>query len=431
LIADLNDTVDAGQRRDLLQRIQRKLADDAVNGFLFEYPRLDVWDVHLHGVGFDNVLGTVDLGHAHFDGTPSAGVRASLGAAPVPARDLGYLGAALGASGALFLAGLVARRYGAVYVLQRAGILAATVLVATAVVFVVVQIVPGDPVRYMMGLQADPAAIAAMRHQLGLDAAPLQRYLQWVVGLLHADFGTSYTYRIPVGTLIAERLQLSLPLALYALLLSSAAALPLGLLGAARRGRAADAVLNGLTQLGLAMPNFWLGMLLVLIFAVTLHWVSAGGFPGWSAGFFAALKSLTLPAVALATPQAAILARVLRGAIIETMHQDYIRSARAKGAGEWRVLWRHSLPNAMLPVLTILGMQFSFLLAGGVIIENVFFLPGLGRLVFQAIVQRDLIVVQSVVVVLVFAVVCVTFLVELAYATINPQLRAASAVSAA
>jgi peptide/nickel transport system permease protein len=304
-------------------------------------------------------------------------------------------------------------------------------LVATAVVFVVVQIVPGDPVRYMMGLQADPAAIAAMRHQLGLDAAPLQRYLQWVVGLLHADFGTSYTYRIPVGTLIAERLQLSLPLALYALLLSSAVALPLGLLGAARRGRAADAVLNGLTQLGLAMPNFWLGMLLVLIFAVTLHWVSAGGFPGWSAGFFAAIKSLTLPAVALATPQAAILARVLRGAIIETMHQDYIRSARAKGAGEWRVLWRHSLPNAMLPVLTILGMQFSFLLAGGVIIENVFFLPGLGRLVFQAIVQRDLIVVQSVVVVLVFAVVCVTFLVELAYATINPQLRAASAVSAA
>jgi peptide/nickel transport system permease protein len=172
-------------------------------------------------------------------------------------------------------------------------------------------------------------------------------------------------------------------------------------------------------------------MLLVLIFAVTLHWVSAGGFPGWSAGFFAAIKSLTLPAVALAAPQAAILARVLRGAIIETMHQDYIRSARAKGAGEWRVLWRHSLPNAMLPVLTILGMQFSFLLAGGVIIENVFFLPGLGRLVFQAIVQRDLIVVQSVVVVLVFAVVCVTFLVELAYATINPQLRAASAASAA
>jgi peptide/nickel transport system permease protein len=245
--------------------------------------------------------------------------------------------------------------------------------------------------------------------------------------LLHADFGTSYTYRVPVGSLIAERLQLSLPLALYALMLASAVALPLGLLGAARRGRPTGAVLNGLTQLGLALPNFWLGMLLVLVFAVTLHWVSAGGFPGWNAGLFTALKSLTLPAVALAMPQAAILARVLRGALIETLHEDYIRSARAKGAGEWQVLWRHALPNAMVPVLTILGMQFSFLLAGGVIIENVFFLPGLGRLVFQAIVQRDLIVVQSVVAVLVFAVVCVTFLVELAYVSIDPQLRAARA----
>jgi len=235
----------------------------------------------------------------------------------------------------------------------------------------------------------------------------------------------SYTYRVPVSALVAERLQVSLPLALYALLLSTALAFPIGLLGAARRGRASDVVLSGLTQMGLAIPNFWLGMLLVLLFAIGLHWVSAGGFPGWEAGFWTALKSLTLPAIALAMPQAAILARVMRGALLDTLHEDYIRSARAKGAGEWRVLWRHALPNALIPVLTILGMQFSFLLAGGVIIENVFFLPGLGRLVFQAIVQRDLIVVQSVVVILVFAVVTVTFLIELAYVLINPQLRAA------
>ena len=430
LIGALNDTVDSGTRRDLLQQIQRKLAEDAVNGFLFQYPRLDVWDVHLRGVGFDNVLGTVDLSRAHFDGRPSAGARASLGAADVRAPDSGYFGAAgtaLFALGALFLVALVARRYGGAYVLERAGILAATLCMATVVVFVVVQIVPGDPVRYMMDLQADPDAVAAMRHQLGLDAAPVARYLQWVGGLLHANFGTSYTYRVPVGALIAERLQLTLPLTLYAMLLSSAVALPLALFAAARRGRPTDAVLSGLTQLGLALPNFWLGMLLVLMFAVTLHWVSAGGFPGWNAGFFTALQSLTLPAIALAAPQGAILARVLRAALIETLHEDYIRSARAKGAGEWRVLWRHAVPNAMVPVLTILGMQFSYLLAGGVIIENVFFLPGLGRLVLQAIVQRDLIVVQSVVVVLVFAVVCVTFLVELAYAAIDPQLRAAGA----
>ena len=174
-----------------------------------------------------------------------------------------------------------------------------------------------------------------------------------------------------------------------------------------RRGADARAMRgsSSITQLGLAMPNFWLGMLLVMLFAIGLHWVSAGGFPGWGVGILAGLCALTLPAMALAMPQAAILARVLRGALMDTLHEDYIRTARAKGAGERRILWRHALPNALVPVLTILGMQFSFLLAGGVIIENVFFLPGLGRLVFQAIEQRDLIVVQSVVVVLVFAVV--------------------------
>jgi peptide/nickel transport system permease protein len=267
-----------------------------------------------------------------------------------------------------------------------------------------------------------------LRHQLGLDAAPLQRYGRWIAGLLQGDFGVSYTYRIPVGSLIAERLQVSLPLALYALLLAVAVAFPVGLVAAAQRGRAGDAVLSSVTQLGLAIPNFWAGMLLVMVFAIGLHVVSAGGFPGWDAGFWPGVKALTLPAIALAMPQAAILARVLRGALIDTLHEDYIRTARAKGAGERHVLWHHALPNALVPVLTILGMQFSFLLAGGVIIENVFFLPGLGRLVFQAIAQRDLIVVQSVVVMLVFAVVTVSFLVDLSYASINPRLRAAPGV---
>jgi peptide/nickel transport system permease protein len=307
-------------------------------------------------------------------------------------------------------------------------VLIATLLVATAIVFLIVQVVPGDPVRYMMGLQADPDTVAATRHQLGLDIAPVQRYFRWIGGLLHGDFGRSFTYRIPVGGLIVERLQVSLPLAVLALLISTAIAFPIGLVSAARRGRATDIVLSSVTQLGLAIPNFWLGILLVMLFAVGLHWVSAGGFPGWDAGVAAGLEALALPAIALAMPQAAILARVLRAALIDTLHEDYIRSARAKGAGEWQVLWRHALPNALVPVLTIVGMQFSFLLAGGVIIENVFFLPGLGRLVFQAIVQRDLIVVQSVVVMLVFAVVTVTFLVDLSYLLANPRLRVPGAV---
>jgi peptide/nickel transport system substrate-binding protein len=435
LIAALDDTNDAARRRDLLQRIQRKLAADAVNGFLFQYPRLDIWNAHLQGLGFDNVLGIVELSRAHYDRAAgdinhgigrhhAAGNDTEAAARP---RALRFAGGVLPAA-ALVLCLFVARRFGGAYLAGRVGVLIATLLVATVIVFVIVQVVPGDPVRYMMGLQADPDAVAATRHQLGLDIAPAQRYFRWLGGLLHGDFGRSFTYRIPVGELIADRLQVSLPLAVLALLLSTAIAFPIGFIAAARRGRASDLVLSSVTQLGLAIPNFWLGILLVMLFAVGLHWVSAGGFPGWDAGFAAGLKALTLPAIALAMPQAAILARVLRGALIDTLHEDYIRTARAKGAGEWQVLWRHALPNALVPVLTIVGMQFSFLLAGGVIIENVFFLPGLGRLVFQAIVQRDLIVVQSVVVILVFAVVTVTFLVDLSYVLANPRLRDPGAV---
>jgi peptide/nickel transport system substrate-binding protein len=419
LIASLEDTVDPLLRRDLLQQVQHRLADDAVNGFLFQYPQLAVWDARIQDLSFDNVLGVIDLKSAHYEGAIPAGRADVRQIKPQSFRIMGWLAALAIAA----LLGLAAQRFGLLFLSGRVAILAVSVLAATAVIFIVVQVVPGDPVRFMMGLQADPAAMAAMRHQLGLDAAPLERYFLWLGGLFHGDFGTSYTYRIPVQTLIAERLQLSLPLALYALLLSTVVAFPVGLMAAARRGTCGDWLLTGLTQVGLAVPNFWLGLLLVMLFAVTLHWVSAGGFPGWSAGVWPALRALTLPAIALAAPQAAILARVLRGSLIETLHEDYIRTARAKGAGEWQVLWRHALPNALVPVLTILGMQFSFLLAGGVIIENVFFLPGLGRLVFQAIVQRDLIVVQSVVVILVIAVMLVTFAVDLSYTLVNPRLR--------
>ncbi|MBI4045971.1 MAG: ABC transporter permease, partial [Devosia nanyangense] len=196
-----------------------------------------------------------------------------------------------------------------------------------------------------------------------------------------------------------------------------------GILAAARRNSATDVTIMGATQLGVAIPNFWFAMLLVLAFSITLRWFSAGGFPGWDAGFFVGLKALTLPAIALALPQASILARVMRSSLLDTLNEDYIRSARAKGLTRRQTLWRHALRNALIPVLTIIGLQFSFLLAGAIIIENVFFLPGLGRLVFQGITQRDLIVVKSVVMLLVFAVILVTFIVDMTYALVDPRLR--------
>ncbi|MBN2906578.1 MAG: ABC transporter permease [Rhodobacteraceae bacterium] len=309
------------------------------------------------------------------------------------------------------------------FALTRLISLTLSLLAASVVIFAVIEVIPGDPAAYMLGLNADPDAVAALRDTLGLNGSLGARYLDWISGMLRGDFGQSYTYRVPVAELVGQRLWVSLPLAGYALALSTLIAVPVGLWAAARRGGPVDFGVMGATQLGIAVPNFWFAMLLVLVFAVKLHWFSAGGFPGWEDGLFAGIKALTLPAVALALPQAAILARVMRSALIETLGQDYIRSARAKGLTRGQAIRRHAFRNALIPVLTILGLQFSFLIAGAIIIENVFFLPGLGRLIFQAITQRDLIVVESVVMLLVFAVICVTFLVDLAYAAVDPRLR--------
>jgi peptide/nickel transport system permease protein len=308
------------------------------------------------------------------------------------------------------------------YLLRRTFSLGLSLLVASAAIFSVVELVPGDPASFMLGTGAQPETVAALREQLGLNQPLPLRYADWLSALLQGDFGQSFTYKTPIAGLIAERMQVSLPLALMALVLSTVIAFPVGIYAAARRGRAGDALVMGGTQVGIALPNFWFAMLLVLLFAVKLRWLPAGGFPGWASPL-AAVKSLLLPALALALPQAAILARVLRSALIETQGQDYIRTARAKGLSTGQSLRRHALRNALIPVLTILGMQFSFLLAGAIIIENVFYLPGLGRLIFQAITQRDLIVVQSAVLVLVAAVILVTFLVDLAYAAVDPRLR--------
>lgn len=421
LLQRLDEHSDAASRRPILQAIQRQLSEDAVNGFLFQYPSLAVRNVHLQGLPARSVVGAVELSRVYYDDA----VPAQQGEAPVTSNSAHGLWLALtalvGGAGVILLVQAL-RRCSPVWLAQRLLALALTVGAASVLVFALVQLAPGDPARYMMGLQADAQVVAQLRSQLGLDASAVERYSRWMLGMIVGDFGQSYTYQVPVSHLLLERLQVSLPLALYALALSTALALPIGLLVAYRRGGLLDTVLSFLTQLGVAVPNFWLGMLLALVFAVGLHWVPAGGFVGWQDGVLAGLSSLTLPALSLAMPQAAILTRVLRGAIIDVLHEDYLRTARAKGVSAWRALWCHALPNALIPVLTILGMQFSFLLAGAVIIENVFFLPGVGRLLFQAVVQRDLMLVQSLVLVLAFVVALVSFIVELAYRAIDPRL---------
>jgi peptide/nickel transport system permease protein len=284
------------------------------------------------------------------------------------------------------------------------------------------EVLPGDPAEMMLGIDASADAIAALRMRLGLDADPLRRYLDWLGHVAVGNFGLSYTWSVPVWTLVEERMAVTLPLALLAMAMTAAIALAMGVYAAANHNRRADFAIMALSQIGIAVPSFWVAILLILLFAVQLGWVAPGGFPGWDHGFGSALLALLLPALSLTLVQAAILARVSRSAVLEVLQEDFIRTARAKGLGRRAVLWRHALRNALIPIVTVMGMQFSGLLAGTIVIENVFSLPGLGRLVFQAINNRDLIVVKSVVLLLAAKVVVMNYLVDLLYLAIDPRL---------
>lgn len=303
-----------------------------------------------------------------------------------------------------------------------AGFLAALVA-ATLIVFLVLEVLPGDPARIMLGVEAQPESVALLRRELGLDRPAPERYLAWIGGLLRGDLGMSYTYHVPVADLVGERLAVTVPLALISTGLSVVLALVLGLYAASHRDGPGDIGVMAATQLGVAVPNFWFAILLILLFAVTLGWLPSGGFPGWGAGIGAALKALLLPALSLAVVQAAVLARITRSAVLDILGADFVRTARAKGNSRHRTLWRHVLRNALIPVVTIMGLQFSTLLAGAIIVENVFYLPGLGRLVFQAITQHDLVVIKDVVVLLAVLVIAVNFVIDLLYLVIDPRLR--------
>jgi peptide/nickel transport system permease protein len=313
------------------------------------------------------------------------------------------------------------------FVLRRFASFVATLFAASLLVFAVLELLPGNPAEVMLGDTATRESLAALEAKLGLDRPATARYLDWVGGLLRGQSAHSYAYDTPTFELIAERLAVSLPLALLAMALTVVVALAAGVYAAANHRRAGDTGVMLLSQIGLSIPNFWLAILLILLFAVQLQWVSAGGFPGWregdGGGFWPALSSLVLPALALAAVQAAILARVTRSSVLEALREDYVRTARAKGLTRRQVLWGHVLRNAMIPVLTIMGLQFANLITGAIIVENVFVLPGIGRLVFQAIANRDLVLVRDVVMLLAAVVVLVNFVVDVLYAVIDPRLR--------
>jgi peptide/nickel transport system substrate-binding protein len=414
LLDQLRATVDPARRHALLEAIQRRIADDAVNAFLFQYPHMAVADARLTDLWINTPIQTVDFGAVRFAGGEGDSVTRERAGRPIGWVLVILL---IAAAAALLRAG------GGRWLLRRLAVLALTLAGASLFIFALLQLAPGDPAQFMMGLEASPAALASLRAQLGLEGTAASRYLAWVAGLVRGDAGISYTYRVPVTVLVAPRLSLSLLLAGMAMLVSSVVGVTLAILAARRPRGMVDRLVGGGARLGLAVPSFWLAMLLLLLFAVRLRWFPASGFAGWDAGVGEVLASLLLPALALAIPQAAVIARVTRGALAEELGRDYVRTARAKGVRRDAILWRHVLPNAAAPILSVIGLQFPFLLGGSVIVENVFYLPGLGRLLLQAIGGRDLIVVQAVAMVMVVATVTASFLTDAAQVLLDPRLR--------
>jgi peptide/nickel transport system permease protein len=309
------------------------------------------------------------------------------------------------------------------YVLRRVAAFVATLFFVSVLVFVVIRILPGDPALVIMGTEGSPEAAARLREAMGLNRPLVVQYVDWLGRAVRGDLGTSIQYDVPVGRLIVSRLPVTLPLMALAAVFMIAAALPLGIYAATRHRRLGDYLTMVVSQVGIAVPSFWAGLLLILLFSVRLGWVQSGGFAGWSDGPWPALRSLLLPAVALGFFQAAVLVRATRSAVLDVLREDYVRTARAKGVREMLVVVKHTFRNALIPVVTVAGLQLGQLIAGSIILESVFALPGLGRLALGAITARDLPVVQGVTLFVASCIVAINFVVDLTYGVLDPRIR--------
>ena len=297
-----------------------------------------------------------------------------------------------------------------------------TLFAVSIIVFAAMNVLPGDPALTILGLDATEDALEALRQRLGLNEPLTKRYFLWIGNALTGNFGISHSFSVPVSDLIIERLPLTVSLAISGMACTVILAFVLGVFAAANHKRYGDWGVMVISQLGIALPAFWLSILLVLLFAVKLRWLPPGGFPGWE-NPTDAIRSLILPTLALSLVQSAVLARVTRSSMLEVMRQDYIRTARASGFNRSRILWRHTLPNALIPIVTIIGMQFAALVTGTIVIENVFYLPGLGKLIFQSISNRDLPTVQALVMLFAAIVIIANFIVDITYSVIDPRLK--------
>lgn len=298
-----------------------------------------------------------------------------------------------------------------------------TYLVATIVVFLFMRLIPGDPAQIALGVNATPELLEQTRKEFGTDQPLIVQYFDWAGGLLRGDFGTSYVTRTDISPLVADRLQVSLILVIAAMVVALAIAIPLGTWAAVKHRNLSGVLIGAGSQLGVAVPGFLAAILLVLVFAVGLGWLPASGWtpPGEDFGDF--LRRLILPVLALASVQGAILTRYVRSAVLEIMSEDYLRTARAKGHSKMGALVKHGLRNAAIPVITVTGVQIAALIIGAVVIERVFVIPGLGSMLLDAVGNRDLLTVQSVVMVLVAITLVLNLLVDVLYTIVDPRMR--------
>ena len=308
-------------------------------------------------------------------------------------------------------------------VLQRVGILLGSLAVSSIIVFAFMAVLPGDPARVALGINASEQAVIELREQFGLDRPLVVQYVDWMYGLVSFDPGISYISRAPIGPQVADRLQVTLWLVGTAMVIAILLAVPAGAIMAVRHRQLSGLVLSAVSQLGVAVPAFLAGILLITVFAVGLGWLPANGWTPPVQDPVMFVKQLVLPALSLGVVQAAVITRYVRSAVLDVLREDYLRTARAKGLRPTQALLRHGLRNAAVPVVTVLGLQLATLLVGAVVVERVFVIPGLGSLLLDSVSNRDLIMVQDVVMILVVAVLFVNFLVDLLYLVIDPRLR--------
>lgn len=301
--------------------------------------------------------------------------------------------------------------------------LAATVLLVSVITFLVFQVLPGDPAQIVLGVDADPYQLAALRQDMGLDRPVGERYWTWMANAVSGDLGDSLRYQRPVSEILAERLPVTISLALFSLGLTLAIGLPLGVYVARKDGKLSSVLISAFTQLGVSVPSFWLAFLLILLFSVTFRLFPTYGYVPWSQDPAGTIRSLFLPSLALAIPSIAVVVRYLRNTLLDQATMDYVRTARSKGLRESAIMYRHLLRNALIPVVTIVGLLIAETLGGSIVVENVFALPGLGNLLITSIGTRDLPLVQSLVLYIAVLVVGINFAVDILYKVIDPRIR--------